>query len=769
MRVPPVLAGLLFGLLLVFPSVAAAQPATGLFPQAAPDIARAAMESLMGKDRAGKDGPMAKVGPDLILTFHEYRDYQARGGLPKLKQPFKPSLPLMRVAQGSVVIDAAASGDAQTLAQDLQGLGMQGIAVSGKLVSGRLPVAALEAAAHLPSLRSARPAYAMTRAGTVTSQGDAAMLADAARTAFGVDGTGVTVGTLSDSYNCLGGAAGDVTSDDLPGGVQLLQEEIGCASGTDEGRAMMQIVHDVAPGAAQAFHSAFNGEADFAIGILELASTAGASVINDDIIYFAEPMFQDGLIAQAIDAVKDLGVAYFSAAGNQRRESYEGTFRDSGQPGYYAGSTRHDFDAGAGTDGLQQVTIPGNTQVIFVLQWDDPYYSVSGGAGADTDLDIILYSNSGQAKAGGTVDNILSGDPVEVFGYTTPPGPTKTYQIGIEHYAGPFPSRVKYVYFGDMTVDEYATNSGTAYGHPNAAGARAVGAARYTQTPAFGQSPPLLEYFSSAGGVEILFDASGNPVSELRQKPEIVAPDGGDTTFFYPGQDYEPNGYPNFFGTSAAAPHAAGVAALLKDYDPSLTPDAVYTALQTTAIDMDATGVDFDSGYGLIQAPAALASLNPDADGDGVPDSVDNCPTDPNPLQENNDGDAPGDACDPDDDNDTLTDLDEINVYGTNPFLPDTDGDGFTDPVEIAAGSDPVDPGNIPGSASGDIDGDDKVDVVDVLLGFRILSGDLEADTNQLLRGDVAPLVGGVPAPDGQFNAADVSLIMGKASGEVSF
>jgi len=320
MRVPPVLAGLLFGLLLVFPSVAAAQPATGLFPQAAPDIARAAMESLMGKDRAGKDGPMAKVGPDLILTFHEYRDYQARGGLPKLKQPFKPSLPLMRVAQGSVVIDAAASGDAQTLAQDLQGLGMQGIAVSGKLVSGRLPVAALEAAAHLPSLRSARPAYAMTRAGTVTSQGDAAMLADAARTAFGVDGTGVTVGTLSDSYNCLGGAAGDVTSDDLPGGVQLLQEEIGCASGTDEGRAMMQIVHDVAPGAAQAFHSAFNGEADFAIGILELASTAGASVINDDIIYFAEPMFQDGLIAQAIDAVKDLGVAYFSAAGNQRRQ-----------------------------------------------------------------------------------------------------------------------------------------------------------------------------------------------------------------------------------------------------------------------------------------------------------------------------------------------------------------------------------------------------------------------------------------------------------------
>jgi len=767
MTMPPVLAGLLFELLLVFPSVVAAQPGPGLFPQAPPDIAHAAMESFMGKDGVGKDGPMAKVGPDLILTFHEYRDYQARGGLAKLKRPFKPSLPLMHVANGSVVVDAAANGDGKTLAHDLQALGMKGAAVSGRLVSGRLPIAALESAARLPSLRFARPAYAMTRAGTVTSQGDAAMLAAAARTTYGVDGTGITVGTLSDSYNCLGGAANDVASNDLPGGVQVLEEEPVCSRGTDEGRAMMQIVHDVAPGAAQAFHTADNGQADFANGIIELATVAGADVINDDVIYFAEPMFQDGPIAQAIDTVKAMGVAYFSAAGNERRQSYEDTFRDSGQLGYFAGSTRHDFDAAGGVDGLQQVTIPGNTQVAFVLQWDDPYYSVSGGAGAQTDLDIILYPSHGTPV--GSATRNIGGDPVEVFSYVTPGGPTRTYEIGIEHYAGPLPSRIKYVYFGYLTIDEYATHSGTVYGHPNAAGARAVGAARYDATPAFGTSPPVLEYFSSAGGQEILFDPAGNPVSELRQKPEIVAPDGGDTTFFYPGWDYEPNGYPNFFGTSAAAPHAAGVAALLKAYDPALTPDAIYTALQTTAIDMDAPGVDFDSGYGLIQAPAALASLNPDADGDGVADSVDNCPTDPNPLQENNDGDVQGDACDPDDDNDTLSDVDEINVYGTNPLLADTDGDGFSDPVEIAAGSDPVDAGDIPGSASGDINGDGNVDVVDVLLGFRILSGEVEADTNQILRGDVAPLVGGVPAPDGEITAGDVSLIMGKAIGEVSF
>jgi subtilisin family serine protease len=116
-----------------------------------------------------------------------------------------------------------------------------------------------------------------------------------------------------------------------------------------------------------------------------------------------------------------------------------------------------------------------------------------------------------------------------------------------------------------------------------------------------------LEYFSSAGGTLILRDASGAAIVELRQKPDIVAPDGGDNTFF--GNDYESNGWPNFFGTSAAAPHAAGVAALMISLDPSLTPAQIHSAMQGTAIDMDAAGVDFNSGSGLIQADQALASL----------------------------------------------------------------------------------------------------------------------------------------------------------------
>ena len=739
-------------------------------------VGQRALESFSGTDRVGKDGPMVKMGPDLTLLYHEHKDFMQRGGTPVLKQAFKSSLPLMRVKNDRVLIDAVAVDNAEALALQLSSLGMQNISTYGKMVSGRLPISVLEQASQTASLKFARPSYAKKRTGSVTSQGDIAMLSNVARTNYAVNGSGIMVGTLSDSYDCIGGAAADVASNDLPTGVVVLAEEIGCSSGSDEGRAMMQIVHDVAPGASQAFHSAFNGMAAFASGIVDLVTVAGADVVNDDVIYFAEPMFQDGIIAQAIDTVKAMGVPYFSAAGNSADDSYESVFRNSGTAGRLSGSVRHDFNPGAGVDTLMQVTIPGSTQVIFVLQWDDPYFSVSGAPGADTDIDMILYSSKGQALTGGIAANI-GDDPVEIFAFQTNPGPTKTYQLAIDLNSGPAPGKIKFVYFGNMTIDEFATNSGTSYGHPMAAGGMAVGAARYSQTPAYGVSPPVLEYFSSKGGIPILFDTAGNPVYELRQKPDFVAPNGGDTTFF--GSDYEGNGWPNFFGTSAAAPHAAGLAALLKQLDNSLTPNDVYNTMKLTAVDMGSAGVDINSGYGLVQATTALQSL--DSDGDGVTNSLDNCPNDANPLQENNDGDAQGDACDPDDDNDglsdideavygsnpflidtdgdTLNDADEVNIHGTSPALADTDNDGFNDDVEISAGSDPNNISSIPGSATGDINYDGVVDTVDVILARRIALGEYTPDTNELLRGDIAPVIAGVPTPDGVINAGDLVVI----------
>ncbi len=550
----------------------------------------------------GRDtGSIARIGVDLNQLYQEHRDYLAMSPV----AGFRSANPLVRVRGGSVVIDAvAAAGDPNELREALVALGMRDAAVYGRYVSGMLPISALPQAAGLAPLRFVRPAWARHSAGSVTSQGDQSQASGLARSLFAVSGAGIVVGTLSDSYNCLGGAAADVASGDLPSGVIVLAEEPGCTSGTDEGRAMMQIVRDVAPGAGQAFHTAFGGTADFASGIGALASAAGARVINDDVIYYAEPMFQDGVIAQAVNNVTAAGIAYFSAAGNQARQSYEATFA----PVAVSGTTRHDFDPGPGVDTRQKVTIPGQSEVTFVLQWDQPFYSVSGSPGSASDLDITLYSQQGAPLAGG-VDSNIGGDPVEVFSYKNTSSQPRTYQLGIRLKTGPAPGAIKYVYFGDLTVNEFATNSAALYGHANAAGGMAVAAARYTQTPAFGVSPPLRENFSSAGGTPIRRDQAGNPVFELRQKPDITAPDGGDNTFF--GSDYEANGYPNFFGTSAAAPHAAGVAALVRSFDPALSVAQVYTALRDNALDMDAPGPDFDSGAGLVQADQALLGVVP--------------------------------------------------------------------------------------------------------------------------------------------------------------
>jgi serine protease len=119
-----------------------------------------------------------------------------------------------------------------------------------------------------------------------------------------------------------------------------------------------------------------------------------------------------------------------------------------------------------------------------------------------------------------------------------------------------------------------------------------------------------------------------------------------------------------FQGTSMASPHVAGAAVLLLDANPSLTREQVGDCLRNTALDRGAPGYDTEYGYGLIQVSDALDScgLEPDSDGDGVPDPDDNCPSVYNPDQADWDGDGQGDACDEDDDDDSFADVAELHV-----------------------------------------------------------------------------------------------------------
>ncbi|MGQ0592846.1 MAG: S8 family serine peptidase, partial [Gammaproteobacteria bacterium] len=584
----------------------------------------------LGLGTSPSKAAMAKMGADLMALHAEYQAHLMTKRQGAAAPAFLSSNMIAPITGGSVVIDTAASGDPEALAADLRALGADKVTVFGRMVSARLTITAIPALKSLPSLQLARPAYAATQVGEVTSQGDAAMRADLGRTAFGVDGAGVMVGTLSDSFDCLGGATAGVTSGDLPAGITVLEE--GSCPATDEGRGMMELIHDVAPGASQAFHTAFGGQAVFAQGIIDLAN-AGATVINDDVIYFDEPFYQDGIVAQAVNTVKGMGVAYFSSAGNADRNAYESPFRPSGvlvDIGF-GPEEAHDFEPDPGlVDACQQITVPVGRTLTQVFQWDEPFASVSGPPGSASDLDIVLTDADCNTVLDRSADDNVGGDPFEVFSFTNA-GPDTTFGVIIGKFSGPNPSLMKTVNVGSgsITIDEFDTRTGASWGHSAALGGLGVGAADYQRTPAFGVDPPLIETFSSAGGSPILFDTAGSRLAtpEVREQPDITAPDGADTTFF--GSDTDGTGFPNFFGTSAAAPHAAAVAVLIRELNPAFNPDGIYSLLKNTAIDMDDpatpafdTGFDFGTGHGLIRADASLAQVPPPVLCNGLPATV---------------------------------------------------------------------------------------------------------------------------------------------------
>jgi hypothetical protein len=187
----------------------AAQPALTIRASSAAVQANLAVQGMVP---SRKDGTLKKIGYDLALLHFEHKEFSATPTL----APFKPSNPLLRLRNESVLVDAVATGDVKALESALRQLGLQQVSVHGRYVSGYLPISALAKAAALAELRFVRSALATKNVGAVTSQGDIAQASTNARSNFAVDGSGVTVGTLSDSYNCKGGAAADVASGDLP-------------------------------------------------------------------------------------------------------------------------------------------------------------------------------------------------------------------------------------------------------------------------------------------------------------------------------------------------------------------------------------------------------------------------------------------------------------------------------------------------------------------------------------------------------------------------
>ncbi|HTU10131.1 MAG TPA: Ig-like domain-containing protein [Allosphingosinicella sp.] len=559
---------------------------------------------------------------------------------------FESVVPASLVAAGYVAIDAVGkNADGAALLAQLEALGLVRGAAFGAMAGGFIHVDKLDELARLDSLVYARPVLFETHAGAVQSQNVASMNVDYLHSAYGLTGAGISVGFISDSFNTATLTtqntaltvhyAQDIASGDLPAGVNILEDGTG-TSVRDEGRAMAQLAYDIAPGINVLFHTALPTAANFAQGIIDLYN-AGADIIVDDVRYFNEPFFQDGIIAQAVDTVVAGGAMYFSSAGNQGTLSYESVYRPSDQVINITGSPAvagtyrfHDFDPGAGQDFVQGFTKTGSAAATYILNWDNPSVQ-TGGLGATADLAIIIFNAAGSPIAAFSSNNV-GADAIEVAqnASTTWAG----FAIGVREAAGfAVPTYVKTSITGSVTLNEWNTNSGTSFGHSNANGAISVGASDWVDSGRFaapyvaGESMPYLENFSSRGDVPIFFDVAGNRYAspQWRSNVDFTAGDGGNNTFFgadnpnsgaYAG--FEADTSPNFYGTSAAAPNAAAIAALLMAAFPTATREQIERALEQSARDVQVTytgvqigdGYDNRAGYGLIQADRAYAILS---------------------------------------------------------------------------------------------------------------------------------------------------------------
>ena len=470
-----------------------------------------------------------------------------------------------------------------------------------RAIRAQIPLVAVQPLAALSAVQSIRPADEAVVHKDDTSEGDTAQQVNAARTTHSVTGAGIGIGVISNGVETV---AKRQASGDLPAQITLLPGQEGTG---DEGTAMLEIVHDLAPDAELYFATGFSGQAQFAANI-EALCEAGADVIVDDIGYYLEANFQDGIIAQGVNAAVDDGCYFFSAAGNAGNLNdgtsgvWEGDYV-AGTSLIVEGSTvgvRHDFGGGK-----EENPVQGTFYGRVVLQWADPL-----GSSAN-DYDLFLVDGDGNVFASSTDTQDGTQDPIETissgfFAY----GDARLVIVKVSGA-----DRYLRLQVFDRVL-EIAT-AGTTWGHPAAENAVGVGQVDVRTAGGAGgifDGTESVTTTSSDGPRRVFFEPDGTPITpgnfsstggKVLQKPDLAAAACVSTAT---------PGFSTFCGTSAAAPHAAAIAALMLEAASGPThvtlADLRDAMTATTAVlDIEAVGVDNDSGAGIVMAPGAVAGV----------------------------------------------------------------------------------------------------------------------------------------------------------------
>lgn len=525
-------------------------------------------------------------------------------------------------ASGRVQVFVEVSSSAGVVAPALEAAGgrVERMAEAQRLVQAWVPIGAIAALRGVPGVTHVRlPDYGRPQIGSVTSEGDTLLSAATTRSMFGVDGAGVRVGVVSDGVE---GLAASQASGDLPV-VNTATCDVGPGSPTlagagAEGTATLEIVHDLAPGAELWFgHAGFGFDGtilDFMAAVNCLAQNV--DVVVDDVGFFNAGPY-DGTssvsqnASQALNNPTNRIRGYYNAVGNEALGHYQSGFVNSGVVITDEVGTPiwdlHRFqgnlftsDAGLGLPceaggsvfcGDSVLLVPGGVLVVL-LQWNDPW-----GASAN-DYDLLLLDESSETLflVSGNEQN-GNDDPVEAFGWVNDTASPQWLDTIIGRFSGAprafdmFVLCVGCVPLPDGLFGQPLHNFNTACSSvPNNsdAGGGVVGLGAID---AADPGTNTIEPYSSCG-----------PTDDGRIKPNAAAVDGvsvtGNGGFGSP-----------FFGTSAAGPHAAAIAALLLDCNPNLTRAQLRSALLNTAVDLGPAGVDVQYGSGRLNTVNAANSV----------------------------------------------------------------------------------------------------------------------------------------------------------------
>lgn len=562
-----------------------------------------------------KNGPLAKGGGALANIFAEYAKYVKKGGVrARFESTYADTYYVNKNVMGVTIRTRGSVDDMANVIKENGGVVTRRVKAD-KILEAVVPISQVDNLAVNKSLMHIRPMLLpkVRSEGLGVNEAERGQKTDSVLTGFGADGSGETIGVISDSF---GSYFADSADGDLPDTVTIVRDDV---PGSDEGRAMAQLIYDIAPGADLAFSTAGLSQLEFAAAIRNLRDVANSTIIVDDIGFFAEPYFQPGVIDQAIDDVVEDGANYFSAAGNSAYSGYQRKAEwvaDPDNPGGYL----VDFDPGKGVDTKLDITLRNvdlaNPAAIF-FQWDDAYDGVVGSVTAD--VDIYLYR--GSVAYNFSIDNnFATGIPLELLQLID----AGDYEIVIKldslakgadlpgYYKFGLPANGPDV-FDARTDAEYVLDdqtAGSVFGHSLTRSGVSVGAVPASGTAAFGQFKNFInEDFSSAGKGLDLFDENGNRLDEplVRDGALLSGVDGVTTTV---------PGFSTFFGTSAAAPNVAALAALLREIDGSdPDPETIVNALVASAKQQPLNGdkagtLGVQGGFGLVDGVIAASRLD---------------------------------------------------------------------------------------------------------------------------------------------------------------